>query len=72
MIDIHAHALEKFNRATHENALREMQIVTAEELQADDEPETSITLRFAIGLALFVTPAIGAHAAWAASGMPTL
>lgn len=44
----------------------------AENLQADDEPETSVTLRFAIGLALFVTLAIGAHAAWAASGMPAL
>lgn len=29
------HSLEAFNRATHADALREMQIVPAEELQAD-------------------------------------
>lgn len=33
MIDIHA--LEAFNRATHSDALREIQIAPAEEMQAD-------------------------------------
>lgn len=31
-------ALEAFNRATHENALREMKIAPAEALQADERP----------------------------------
>jgi len=63
MIDIHAHALEAFNRATQENALREMQIAPAEELQADDE-QPVISIRFALGLALLTVVLIGAHMAW--------
>ena len=39
------------------------------EYQADRSP--SITLRFAIGLAVLATALIGAHAVWAANGMPT-
>lgn len=35
MTDIHAHALEAFNRATHLPATPELQIAPAEELQAD-------------------------------------
>lgn len=38
MIDTHPHALEAFNRATHSDALREMQIAPAEELQAENLP----------------------------------
>lgn len=31
----HAHAREAFNRASHSDALREMQLVPAEEIQRD-------------------------------------
>lgn len=49
------------------------EIIPAETIQADGaEPTPTITLRFAIGLAVLATALIGAHAVWAASGMPGL
>lgn len=36
------------------------------------EPKPRISIRFALGLALLAAGLIGAHAVWAANGMPTL
>lgn len=67
----HRDALEAFNRATFDPPMPV--IAFAEELQADEaEPTPSITLRFAIGLAVLATALIGAHVVWASSGMPGL
>lgn len=64
MIDIHAHALEAFNRATHSDALPEMQIAPAEELQAD-LPLHGATIPFwmlpATAAFTFILTVIGAH-----------
>lgn len=49
------------------------QIAPAEDLQADEAcPTPTITLRFAIGLAVLATALIGAHVVWAANWMPGL
>lgn len=49
------HALEAFNRATHSDALREMQIAPAEELQSESLPLHGATVPlwlYAVSLAL--------------------
>lgn len=68
--------LEAFNRATHPDALRELQLVPAEEWQADandqaddDAPDAHPTLpaRFGFLLFLFVAAVIAHHAPWSAA-----
>ncbi|AJA07421.1 Putative membrane protein [Sphingopyxis fribergensis] len=59
MIDIHAHALEAFNRETHSDALRELQIAPAEDLQAEQSIVGShvglvVPLAFFLGVLLTV------------------
>lgn len=49
------------------------EIIPAETIQADDaEPSPTITLRFAIGLAVLANVLVAVHAVWVANGMPTL
>lgn len=65
MTDIHADALEHFNRATHPDALREMQIAPAEDIQAD-MPLVGATVPFWVyPVVAFI--AFSAVCIWAAS-----
>lgn len=64
MIDIHAHALEAFNRATHSDALAEMQIAPAEELQVEESivgSHCGLVVPMAFILAVLLT-IVAAHA----------
>lgn len=54
-------ALEAFNRATHYDALREMEPVVV----PDEQPV--ITLRFGLGLLALSLAMIGVHWVWSAS-----
>lgn len=62
MMDTYAHAREQFNRATHSDALAEMQLVPAEAMQPIDIlrtiPKREIAGWFAVA-ALFVALAAG-------------
>jgi len=64
MIDMHAHALEAFNRVTRDPVAPELQLVPPEELQAD-LPLHGATIPFwiypAIAALAFVLTVIGAH-----------
>jgi hypothetical protein len=51
MIDAHAHALEAFNRATHSDALPEMQLEPAETEQPVHPMEGAFPIRWAVPLA---------------------
>lgn len=71
--DAYRAAQEGWNHVCHSDALREMDPVWAEELQADEaDPEPVITTHFALGLALLTVALIGAHVVWVANGMPVL
>lgn len=65
--------LEAFNRATHPDALRELQLVPAEEWQVGAEgeaaPDAHPTLSppFGLLLFLFVAAVIAHHAPWSAA-----
>lgn len=63
MIDAHAHALEAFNRATHPDALPEMQF--AEELQPVEHPFRNGMSPWVYGPAIaaltFILTVIGAN-----------
>lgn len=64
-MDTYAHAREAFNRATHSDALPEMQIVPAEELQAENLPLLGATIPLwmipATAALTFILTIIGAH-----------
>jgi hypothetical protein len=63
---IAADALETFNRASHPDALPEMQLVPAETLQPDTDEQPVITLRFGLGLLALSLAMIGVHWVWSA------
>lgn len=57
----HRDSLEEFNRATHSDALREMQLVPAEELQPIVGTGTNWLPLMAFGL-IFILTVIGVNA----------
>lgn len=61
----YARALESFNRASHEDALVEMQIAPAEEMQAENLPLHGATIPLwmipATAALTFILTIIGAH-----------
>lgn len=59
-------ALEAYNRATHTDALREMELVPAEEVQREPDEQPVITLRFGLGLLALSLAMIGVHWVWSA------
>ena len=59
-------ALEAFNRSTHTDALREMELVPAEEVQREPDEQPVITLRFGLGLLALSLAMIGVHWVWSA------
>lgn len=66
-------ALEAFNRASFDPPTPGIELAPAETIQADEpDPSPTITLRFAVGLAVLATALIGAHVVWVAAGMPGL
>lgn len=71
-MDTYAHAREAFNRASHSDALPEMQLVPAEAIQRDPTPDEHpvITLRFGVVLAVLSAVLMGVHLAWVHAGMP--
>lgn len=61
-------ALEAFNRATHDDSVREMQIAPAEDLQADEPRLHPLVTSLWVAAGLL----FAAHVVWVANGMPVL
>lgn len=66
MIDMHAHALEAFNRVTHDPVTPEMQIAPAEQLQAETLPLHGAKIPFwmlpATAAFTFILTVVAVHA----------
>lgn len=69
----HPAALEAWNRANFDPQTPELELAPAETMQVEPvDKRPIISPRFGFGLLVFVAFLAGAHAVWAANGMPTL